>query len=182
MLSVKKSWKRRIVWLIAALFVLDVLVFFAGLRPFRAVEERRLALRNDLRRQYEERRKEVTRLREIQSKVEVARRQADDFVAERLLPQKDGFSAIVNELDSIAAATAVRKGNVNFKTKALDGQSLLEVGVTTSVEGDYPSLVRFVNRIEQSKQFFIIENLSLASSPTTPVIKLNMRLLTYFTT
>lgn len=182
MLSLKKNWKRQIVWLIAVLFVLDLVVFFAGLRPFRAVEERRLALRNDLRRQFEERKKEVARLRDIQSKVEVAREQADGFVEDRLLPQKEGFSAIVNELDSIAAATAVRKGNVNFKTKSLEGHNLLEVGMTTSVEGDYPSLVRFVNRIEQSKRFFIIENLSLASSPTTPVIKLNMRLLTYFTT
>lgn len=181
MLSLSKSWKRRVVWAIAVLFVVDLVVFFAGLRPFRVVEARRLALRSDLRRQFEERRQEVARLRDIQSKVEAAREQGDAFLRDQLLPQKEGFSTVVNELDAMAAAAAVRKGTVNFKTKSLQGHSLFEVGLSTTVEGDYPSLVRFVNKIEQSQRFFVIENLSLASSPNSPVIKLNLRLLTYFT-
>ena len=182
MLTLNKTWKQRVVLAIAVVFLVDLIVFFAGLRPFRVIEARRMSLRNDLRRQYEERRQEVARLRDIQSKVEAARQQGDAFLRERLLPQKEGFSTVVNELDAMAAAAAVRKGTVNFKTKALEGHILLEVGLSTTVEGDYPSLVRFVNKIEQSQRFFVIENLSLASSPNSPVIKLNLRLLTYFTT
>lgn len=177
----ERRWKRQLMVGILALLAVDVVVFFAGVRPFRAVERRRVNLRDDLRRQADERSREVARLHQISAKLEVARQQAHVFLDERLLPEKSGYSAVVNELDAITAAAAVRKGSMTFQSKLLEGQSLTEVGITTTVEGDYPSLARFVNRLEQSQRFFVIENLSLASSPNSPIIKLNLRLLTYFT-
>lgn len=176
-----KPWKRRVILGIAVLFAVDLLFFFAGVRPFRAVERRRLSLRDELRREHQEKARQIERLRNITAKLSVAREQADSFLHTRLLSQKTGYSAVIDELDAITATAAVRKGTVTFKGKPLEGLDLQEVGINTTVEGDYPSLARFVNRLEQSRRFFIIENLSLASAPNSPIIKLNLRLATYFT-
>jgi hypothetical protein len=47
------------------------------------------------------------------------------------------------------------------------------------MQGAYPSLVSFINGLERSKSFYLLDSLSLDSS-TDGLLKLNLELRTYF--
>ena len=39
---------------------------------------------------------------------------------------------------------------------------MVEVEISTVVNGDYPSVVRFINGLEHSDNFYVLDNLALA--------------------
>jgi Tfp pilus assembly protein PilO len=113
-----------------------------------------------------------------------------DFEA-RLKDSKHGISAVIDEVTALAQAHNVYSSGVNFSTDApdpLDGgapadaagaapvaspKPLLRdgkpvnvyegLGIETTVEGDYHDLRRFISAFEQSRQFVIINSISLQS-------------------
>jgi hypothetical protein len=56
------------------------------------------------------------------------------------------------------------------------------VDILAVVDGDYPSVVRFINDLEHSDTFYVLDGLSLASSGSGGQLKLNLQLRTYFRT
>jgi hypothetical protein len=52
----------------------------------------------------------------------------------------------------------------------------------TTVEGDYPALIQFIHALERSKNFYLLDNLTLASGGSTAGVKLNLDLRTFFRT
>jgi hypothetical protein len=57
----------------------------------------------------------------------------------------------------------------------------VEVDIATAVEGDYDSLVQFLNKLEHSENFYVLDSLALASS-SLGKLRLNVQLRTYFRT
>jgi hypothetical protein len=66
-----------------------------------------------------------------------------------------------------------------FKQKAIDKRGVDEITITISTQGAYPSLVSFINALERSKGFYLLDSLSLDSS-AEGVLKMNLVLRTYF--
>src|SRR6266404_4339286 len=64
---------------------------------------------------------------------------------------------------------------------APDARGLMEIDIITAVEGDYASLVNFLDKLEHSDHFYVLDSLSLASS-NAGKIRLNIQLRTYFRT
>jgi hypothetical protein len=57
----------------------------------------------------------------------------------------------------------------------------MQVDISTAVEGDYDNLVQFLNKLEHSDNFYVLDSLTLAPS-TVGKLRLNMQLRTYFRT
>jgi len=51
--------------------------------------------------------------------------------------------------------------------------------VAAAVEGDYANVINFINGLERSNNFYVLDGLSLASS-TAGNLRLNLQLRTYF--
>jgi len=70
------------------------------------------------------------------------------------------------------------------------GRGVEEIKISETVEGDYPSIIKFINGLEQSKYFYLLSDLKLdlASISGTGVgnqgslIRLHLELRTYFKT
>jgi hypothetical protein len=58
-------------------------------------------------------------------------------------------------------------------------RDIVEVGISATVEGDYASLVRLVNGLERSPNFYLLDAMAL-SSTSGGLIRLNLELRTYF--
>lgn len=58
----------------------------------------------------------------------------------------------------------------------------MELEIATAVEGDYDSLVQFLNKLEHSDNFYVLDGLSLNSSTGSGKLRLNLQLRTYFRT
>jgi hypothetical protein len=57
----------------------------------------------------------------------------------------------------------------------------MQIDIATAVEGDYESLVSFLNKLEHSDHFYVLDSLALASS-SAGKLRLNLQLRTYFRT
>jgi hypothetical protein len=75
----------------------------------------------------------------------------------------------------------LRADTISFHQHTADARGLMEIDISTAVEGDYESLVNFLDKLEHSDHFYVLDGLALASS-TAGKIRLNIQLRTYFRT
>ena len=107
-----------------------------------------------------------------------ARRDIEAFYQNRF---PAGYSAISTDLARIASESGVNVSSEKYDQKESDVQSLQRVEVEAEVSGDYLPLVKFINTLERSKVFFIIDDLELGGQASGSV-KLRIKLETYLRT
>ncbi|HKD02461.1 MAG TPA: GspMb/PilO family protein [Terriglobales bacterium] len=122
--------------------------------------------------------REVGPLRGLDKKVVTARGQIDDFYNDRL-PSED--SAIAESLGKLASANGVKIGEVKYKVGDPEPVGLRRVSIDADFSGDYLQLVRFLNELERSKLFFLVDSVELGGEQGG-VVKLGMKLETYLKT
>ncbi|MHB8500747.1 MAG: GspMb/PilO family protein [Candidatus Acidiferrales bacterium] len=101
-----------------------------------------------------------------------------------LPPESIGSSITSAELDEIAKKAGLQIVSLTFKQKELQNRGMAEVNLDATISGDYGSVVRFVNGLQRSQGFYIVDSLELASDAQnhTPAgsIRVGLRLRTYF--
>lgn len=105
----------------------------------------------------------------------------DKFYQNSFLDSKTGYSQIESDLGAIAQKAGVRTPELSFQQKAVEGRGVTEIQIKTAVAADYPSLVRFINGLERSRNFYLVDDLRLASA-TAGGIQLEIEMHTYFRT
>jgi type IV pilus assembly protein PilO len=117
---------------------------------------------------------EMSPLRGLPQKVELSRTQADAFYTARFPNAYSTISATINDL---ATKNSVRLTNLAYTpTPALAG--LAELRMDASLSGEYAPLMHFINGLERSKTFFLINGLTLTGSQGG-MVNLRLRLITY---
>lgn len=179
MIAALHNWKR-VVW--AALVVLllaDAALLYQKWRSggdgSRAMQEQR----DELRAQEKLLGADVRRVRAIRDRLPEVRQQCDEFFAQQFLQAKGGYSIVVADLSNIAEKAGLEATSVTFKERALDKRDVTEVAISAAVEGSYSNLVKFINGIERSENFYLLDSLSLTSAAGGE-IKLTLALRTYF--
>ena len=127
-------------------------------------------------------REAVAHLKKVQNGLAEARRQDDEFYTVKFLPRATGYSTIMEEVDKLAQSGGVKKGAVGYGASEVKGRTdLIEVGITTGLEGEYGKIVQFINRLEQSPLFLTVDSLGVAvGTGQSKLIKLSVKLVTYF--
>jgi Tfp pilus assembly protein PilO len=125
--------------------------------------------------------KDVHRVAAIRDHLPEVRRQCDDFFSKELRPASSGYSGIVADLNSIAHEAGLRTGDLRFTQREVGNRGITEIEMSGTVTGAYPNLVSFINGLERSGSFYVLESLELASS-TGSELRMNVRLKTYFRT
>ena len=178
----RRDWRRIIQIGFLVLLVLDLLFVFLTLRPVGLSSAEQKKDLEDLRSELKGRREKVATLQKIEAGLAGARQQGDEFYTRQFLPNATGYSTIMEEVDRLAAANGVRKGSVAYVLSEVKNRGDLEaVEITTSLEGEYSKIVQFINRLEQSRLFLIVDSMMVASGQGRTV-KLAVRLVTYFRT
>jgi len=104
------------------------------------------------------------------------------FYGDTFLDKSNGYSAIVADLSAIADKAGLRTSDTSFKENEVkEDHTLTQVAISTSVEGNYSSVIKFINGLEQSKNFYLLNDLHLATA-SGGMIKLQLDLRTYFRT
>ncbi|MGH9323710.1 MAG: hypothetical protein ACRD21_03935 [Vicinamibacteria bacterium] len=156
--------RKAFLWLFVAL-VANVLVF-AGVTSRLANKQDRLAIqREELRAEIEKKKQELRVISESEALVarnaEAVRRFWTDVVQER----SPGLTEAWDEIDRLASETSVVRGRTGYERELLD-VGLEQIKATMPVEGNYFDLVRFVNRLERSERFFLVEQLAISQRET----------------
>jgi hypothetical protein len=102
-----------------------------------------------------------------------------------LLPASSGDSAVTAELDELAKKSGLQIETLNLRHKDLVGRNLTQVDLDTAVDGDYANIVRFMNNLQRSHNFYAVEalNLQAQGEGTGPgTIRIGLKMKTYFRT
>ena len=108
-------------------------------------------------------------------------KQWDEFFTSHFRPAGAGYSAVSEDLGQLSHSAGLRTDTITFHQHAPDARGLMEIEIVTAVEGDYASLVNFLDKLEHSDHFYVLDSLSLAFS-NAGRIRLNIQLRTYFRT
>lgn len=113
--------------------------------------------------------------RGLDSKIPQAKREIAVFYQDRF---PSSYSAISTDLDKIAAESGVRVSSERYAQKDAEVASLDRVEIEADVSGDYVPLAKFINALERSRLFFIIDGLDLGGEQTGSV-RLHIKIETY---
>jgi Tfp pilus assembly protein PilO len=173
------EWKKRIRIAILAVLAADALLFWFNWQLAGAAPEQVEQQLDQLRRQHRMWSEDIQRAGEIRSKLGQIEKDCNQFYEEQFLGEEVGSSTVVADLTAIAKKAGLEARNVTYKPTELDKRNVIEFAIAATVEGNYASIVGFINGLEQSKRFYLMENLALASGQGG-ALKLNLQLKTYF--
>ncbi|MGB6886485.1 MAG: type 4a pilus biogenesis protein PilO, partial [Candidatus Acidiferrum sp.] len=100
-----------------------------------------------------------------------------------LLAESTSSSVVSADLDDIAKKAGLQILTLGVKEKEVENRGMTEMGLDATVNGDYGSVVRFVNGLQRSQRFYIVDSLALAadtqSHTTAGAIRVSLHLRTY---
>src|SRR5580693_7954862 len=176
------SWRKYVAVVVSLLFVADFALAFFIWQGGREGPETKRRQRDHLALQAKLLKADVERGEIIKASLPQVGKDCDGFYKADFLPASAGYSAVVAELTEITRKAGLKTGGVSFQQKELKGHGVTEIVMKTTVEGDYPALIEFIHALERSNNFYLLDNLTLASAGSTPGIKLNLDLRTFFRT
>jgi Tfp pilus assembly protein PilO len=177
-----KTWKKLIIAGLVALFAADLTVGYMLWQSSREGVEAMRAQRDRLARESKLLKGDVERGQKIRESLSGVGKEYDGFYHSAFLGSTDGYSAIDEDLGTIANKANLKSSGISFHEREVKGRGVVEVDIADTVEGDYPAIIQFINGLERSKYFYLLSDLKLGSASTGSGIRLNLELRTYFRT
>jgi len=176
-----RNWKIIIGIALGLLLLADVGLIFIIWQSSREGAESALAQRDRLALQAKLLKADVERGEKIRASLPRIGKDCDSFYQENFQGSSTGYSAIVADLGELTSKAGVKSSGLGFQQKEVKDHGVIEVSIRTSVQGDYPAIIRFISDLEHSRNFYLLDNLHLDSAGTGG-IRLSLDLRTYFRT
>src|ERR1700730_8919040 len=111
------------------------------------------------------------------SKVDTARSQAGSFIDRYMTPRRNTYSTILGDLDQMASVTGINTRKRAIARDPVEGSaSLSMLTLTASFEGTYPNLLKFMNSLDKSPRFLIVERLQAAPLANSQSLQVTVKL------
>jgi Tfp pilus assembly protein PilO len=150
--------------LIGLLLVANLAAAVVAFKPFGGSAE-------DLRREQQMLNAQLTRAQQqlaaskrLVGKVEQARTEGDHFLNKYFTDSQTTAALILTELNTTAHDAGIKMGQAQFNKENIEGSDTLQM-LTTNVgfEGNYTNLTKFMNLLDKSPRFMIIESMQAAA-------------------
>lgn len=126
---------------------------------------------------------DIENAQSIRNDMPKTRTDCDKF-EQSLPPESTGYSLFTGELDDIARKSGLEIVTLAAKQKDLPNRGLAEVAIEATVSGQYGSVVKFVNGLQRSQRFYILDGLALSSDTQNRTaggpIRVALHVRTYF--
>ncbi|HUE05680.1 MAG TPA: hypothetical protein VMR62_39425 [Bryobacteraceae bacterium] len=150
--------------LVLANLVAALLVF----KPWGGSAEDLARQQADLSQQLTSQRARLEKTKALVGKAERARKEGDGFLTEYTTDRRTTFSTIFAELDRVAREADIQPRPASYELDQVEGSdSLYQMNISAAFEGSYTSLTKFVNLLDKSPRFLIIESLMAAPQQST---------------
>jgi Tfp pilus assembly protein PilO len=84
------------------------------------------------------------------------------------------------EVAKLVREFGIALDRVQYENETLDNGALERFGIVVPLNGGYTNLRKFIQAVESSDNFLVIERVALGSGKSADVIELNITLATYF--
>ncbi len=165
-----------IVVLLAANLVAAVFAFHPFGGSAESLEEQLVVLQRDI----QQKQVALTRSRNIAAKIEQARAAGGKFMTSSFVSRRAASSTMISELVKSAKQVGMREREHSFQFEPVEGSDTLSMmTITGNYEGTYADLVQFVNLLDRSPRFLIIEFLQASPQAGGGVLNVSMKLNTF---
>jgi type IV pilus assembly protein PilO len=136
--------------------------------------------RNLLRQQLAQLKIQVAKNKKLVEKIETARTQGDQFLARYFTQRRVVTSTIQGELVEIAKDASVTYQPTTWNIEAIEGSDTLAMmTINAGCQGTYAALSKFVNLVDKSPRFLIIESMVAAPQQTGQVLNVTVKVDTF---
>lgn len=172
---------RQIVTVLLVVLVANIVAYAALVRP-RIAELRRLTAESAPRLQQLENREAEVRIREeYVAALERAGTDLEHLRGEVLSTKRVRMIDVQFELANLARRFGINLKRVQYENEVLADEGMERFGMVVPLEGGYASLRRFLQAVEKSREFLVIEEVSLAGKEGGGnLLQLSITLATYF--
>ena len=125
--------------------------------------------------------KSVDASRKKVEKVNTAREQGDQFLSRYFMDERTTASQLDEELLKVAKESGIKQLPTTYERELIEGSDSLEMlSVTYGLEGTYESLTKFINLLDKSPRFLIIDGMqTTAPQQNGKVLSVQIKLRTF---
>ena len=150
--------------IIGTLLVANLVAAVIAFKPFGGSAEDMRREQQALGSQLAQAQKSLGQTQQLAAKVQRAREEGDRFVDKYILDSHLSADLLYEELNRLATLTQVKPGGASYNLDPVEGSETLEMmTISEGFEGDYAKLVRFMELVDKSPRFLIIDNLQAAA-------------------
>jgi hypothetical protein len=100
-------------------------------------------------------------LDEVIDRAAVNRQRVAEFYEQWLSSEADRLTQVIAEVKRMARSAGVKTSGFRYPDEALEELDLVRRSIVFSVEGGYQQLRRFIDALERSEQFLILDEIGL---------------------
>ena len=165
---------------VGGLLLANLVAAVVAFHPFGGSAEDLRSQEAQLRAQVAQAQAKLDRTRALVAKVEQARKEGDDFLAEYITDARVTASVLVAELNRTAVEAGIKQKEATFALEPVEGsETLSQLTISAGYEGAYANLTKFVNLLDKSPRFLIIENMVAAPQQSGPNLNVSFKLDTF---
>ena len=162
--------------LLAANLAMAVVAF----KPFGGSADDLRRERNTLQQQLAGLKTQVAKNKQLVQKVETARTASDKFLEQYVTDRHVVTSTMQSELVNIAESSGVIYQPVSWSAEPVDGsETLSKMTINAGCQGTYQALAKFLNLVDKSPRFLIIESLNATPLQTGDKLNVTIKLDTF---
>lgn len=114
-------------------------------------------------------------------RAEVNHRLVEEFYHDRLATRRQRLTQVTEEIKSLARRAGLDPKAINYPESSVSDYALVERSFVFTVQGRYSALANFVNLLELSPSFLILERLELSGERDDPdEVRISLALSTLF--
>jgi len=161
------------VLLVANLVAAALAFHIVGSSP-EALDQSLMAARIELRGAQQQ----LNRSRLLVTKVDKGKSESDTFLASYLTDRRHTYSTIISEITQTATTAAMKMGDTTIAPlDPIEGSDDLDMmTISVDLEGGYSQLLKFVNLLDRSPRFLIIESMTAAPQVKGDLLTVNLKL------
>lgn len=150
-----------LVGLVVAAVLVFVLVFYLpARREYTDLEAATLELRAGI----VQRQAQLDRLEDAEHRLSSAREGRELFLSSSLVSREMGYSALLPDLVDMARRAGIERPGASYQISDDPIYGVYPVEVLQPIRGSYPAVRRFIEELETSPRFFLIDSISMAQS------------------
>jgi Tfp pilus assembly protein PilO len=125
-------------------------------------------------------REELAQLERTASKLACVESDVDTVFERTLSSKGERMTAIQREIRKLARDKRLDPERISYTVSAVRDTGLVRFGISFPLEGPYATLQDFIEEVEASENFLIVQDITLDETQQGPNLKLQIELVTYF--
>ena len=126
------------------------------------------------------REKEVVQKEHYRAALEKARDDMKRLAGDVLSTRQRRMIGVQLEIAKLAREFGIALDRVTYENEPVDNGALERFAIVVPLAGGYSNLRKFIQSVESSDNFLVIERVALGTGKSTDVVELNITLATYF--